>query len=79
MAFVVILRNEKLISIRDVWIQNPTIGGNSLIYFSPTDDDVPDFSLQPEYFFSSQTIACYIGRVEKRFGMYIFGKWNEIS
>lgn len=41
MAYVVLLKDEKLISVCEEWIENPVDNQNSLDFFS-RNEDVPD-------------------------------------
>lgn len=68
-AFVVILKSEKLISVRDTWVQNQIIGEYSLIFYSPNDEDEPNFELKPSHYHQN-IISCYEARVLKQFGKY---------
>ncbi|XP_031639138.1 uncharacterized protein LOC116351195 [Contarinia nasturtii] len=67
-AFLVVLRNKnKLISVRDTWVKNPIIDEKTIIFYSPNDQEIPDFDMKPSYFFNENTKACYEGRIVKRF------------
>lgn len=67
-AFVVLLKSKKLISVCENWIKNPILGAQSLVFFSPNNNDVPKFDLEPTYFFQLDNAACYEAHVLKRFG-----------
>lgn len=72
MAFVVVLQVEKLICIPENWVQNQTIGEESLIFFSNKNTDTPKFDLEQKYYFTEDSPACYNARVCQRFGKYFF-------
>lgn len=67
-AFVVITKNQKLISVQKNWIKNPTQKQKSLVFFSPSKADAPNFNLKPSYFFQTNSSACYDARILKGFG-----------
>lgn len=69
-AFVVILRNDKLISVQKDWIKTPIVGQKSLVFVSPNKCDSPNFDLKISYFFHEQTPACYEARILEPFGEY---------
>lgn len=71
-AYVVILKNQKMISVRAGWVQNPKINEKSVVFHSPNDGEQPNFTLKPLYFFNDNVAACYQSRVLKKFGNYVF-------
>ena len=71
-VFVVILKCGKLISVKSSWLKTtrPTCYTKSLVFFSPNNQDVPDFGLEQSYYFQPTIPACYESRVVKEFGKF---------
>lgn len=67
-AYVVVLRSQKLISVKARWVQNPIINEESVVFYSPNDGEHPNFTSEPLYFFKYDMTACYQSRVVKKFG-----------
>lgn len=67
-ACVVVLQNNKLISLKEVWVQFPVPNAKSIVFFSPNHDDAANFHLEPSYYFDPERPSCYKSRVVERFG-----------
>lgn len=70
-AFLVNLCVNKLISVRDLWVRTPVLGEESLVFYSPNENDDPDFKIETAHYFASNVKACYKGRVQQKFGMFV--------
>ncbi|XP_031639139.1 uncharacterized protein LOC116351196, partial [Contarinia nasturtii] len=66
-AFVVILKSNKLISVRGSWVEIPILGEESRIFHSPNAKDKANFEIETSHFFHVNETACYIGRIYKHF------------
>lgn len=67
-AFVVVLKSNKLVAAQSRWVQDPTLHAETLVYFSPILDGLPNFQAPLKYFFDPQMTACYEARVLEQFG-----------
>lgn len=67
-AFVVILKSNKLVAVQPRWIQDPTLHAETLVYFSPILDSLPNFQAPLMYFFDPEMTACYEARILEDFG-----------
>ena len=71
MAFVVVFQNNKnIIAIQQKWVLDPILNAKTVIYFSPDNNDEPDFTTEPEYHFMWDAPHCYNARVIAQFGMF---------
>lgn len=71
-AFIVLLRNNKFIVLREEWIESPILSTESKVYFSPSCHSVADFSIEQKYFFRHNETSCYMAYICKRFSKYAY-------
>ena len=65
--FAVALQQNRMVSIKASWIQNPKIGGYSKIFIAPNEEAIANFSLRTDYLLNTNKAKCYHGRVIKSF------------
>lgn len=65
--FVVCLKQKRFIIIKKEWIQNPSIGQMSKIFYSKNEDAIPNFDGSLKYYLNRGIEACYEGYVQKSF------------
>lgn len=68
--YAILLKDQKLLALKKNWIKNPILNANTSVFFSPNDQDNPNFELKTSYFFKSNVVALYDGYVLKMFGKY---------
>lgn len=68
--YVVYLECTKYIVVPENWLSKPTLGMESLVFYSPDSNKTPDFSLPNIHFLNEQDSGCYRGYVYKSFGKY---------
>lgn len=71
MAFVVLLRCNKLVALKAEWVYNPVVFGLSTVFFSPNGDENARFGPESKYFFTGNESGCFYGYVYKDFGKII--------
>lgn len=71
MVFVAILLSKRFVIVNDNWIENPTIGGETRIFFSPDEAAVPDFGLAEKFLLNKNVPNVYRGYVCKHFGKFL--------
>lgn len=64
---VVCLKQNKLVALKESWVQKPTLGALSRVCYSVDEHSIANFHLDPTFFFDSSSVGCYDARVIKRF------------
>lgn len=66
MASIVVLKCQKLISVQNKWLRD--LSGYTRMFYSPDDNDIANFDLEPFYYFRDNWIGCYEALVCESFG-----------
>lgn len=67
--FAVALQQNRMIALKEAWIQNAVVGEYSKVYISPNEESVPNFSLKIKYLLDTSNENCYNARVIKEFNV----------
>lgn len=63
---VVCLKQNRLIVVKEAWVQNPVVGDFSKVFFSPI-ERIPDFATEESFYFNPNVGGCYLAFVMKIF------------
>lgn len=92
MSHFSVVRLKKLrdnIVVQDKWVENmynaktkkygcpPT--RQKVIFYSPNENEIPDFSLTVQDNFDATVVACYQGYILKTFGKFSSSSYDEIK
>lgn len=65
--FVVCLKQNRFVILKESWVQNPYIQQFSMVFFSPNDEAMADFGAEKKFYFNPNASFCYDGFVTKAF------------
>lgn len=78
---VISLKQNRLIVSKRDWIENAVIGVETRVFFSPDDNEQPNFTTESKYFFDGNKSQCYEGLVikfyESRDDAQRFAEWKR--
>lgn len=68
--FVILLESKRYVAVKKAWIENPTVGSQTKIFFSENNEAVADFTLGNWFYLYPKIDAVYNGFVYREFGKF---------
>lgn len=68
MVFAIILLSRRFIIVQDNWVENPDISEKTKIFYSPDQNENPNFDLEVKFLFNGRVPNVYEGYIWQHFG-----------